>query len=67
MVQNCFIRVFDADTKNELCKYTLSENYDNMTAMIVGEIYRHGSDWKFCAIGQSTADGSLDALARKFM
>lgn len=41
MIQNAFIRLVDARNNNEMCRYNLSENYDNMTAMIFGEIYRY--------------------------
>ena len=34
-----------------------------MTGLIVGEIYRRGSEWKFNAIGQPVKEASrLDAL-----
>ncbi len=66
MIQNAFIRIVDADTNQELCKYNLSENYDNMTAMIFGEIYRHNGQWKFSAVGQATADNDIKSLARRF-
>ena len=46
MIKNAFIRIVDADTKQELCKYNLSENYNNMTAMIFGEVYRYKGEWK---------------------
>lgn len=39
-----------------MCRYNLSENYDNMTAMIFGEVYRNNGEWKFNAIGQATTD-----------
>lgn len=67
MIQNCFIRIFDADTNKELCKFTLSENYNGMTAMIPGEVYRHNGEWKFNAIGQATADPGLDDVAKRYM
>ncbi|MDE6708545.1 MAG: TerD family protein [Oscillospiraceae bacterium] len=66
MIQNAFIRVCDADTNQELCRYNLSENYQNMTAMVFGEIYRYNEQWKFNAIGQATADNDIRALARRF-
>ncbi|MGN1119900.1 MAG: TerD family protein, partial [Oscillospiraceae bacterium] len=47
MIKNAFIRVVDADSGKELCKYNLSENYDGMTAMIFGEVYRYNGEWKF--------------------
>jgi tellurium resistance protein TerD len=33
--------------------------------MIFGELYRHGSEWKFKAIGQGFA-GGLGSLAQNF-
>lgn len=66
MIQNCFIRIVDARNNNELCRYNLSENYDNMTAMIFGEVYRHNGEWKFNAIGQATADDGLPQLVARF-
>ena len=66
MIQNCFIRIVDARNNSELCRYNLSENYDNMTAMIFGEVYRHNGEWKFNAIGQATADDGLPQLVARF-
>lgn len=66
-IQNAFIRIVDGKTNKELCKYNLSENYDGMTAMIFGEVYRHNNEWKFNAMGQATADPGLNELIRRFM
>ena len=66
MIQNAFIRLVDARNNNEMCKYNLSENYDGMTAMIFGEIYRHDGEWKFNAIGQGTTDSGLNELVRRY-
>ncbi len=65
LIQNAFIRICD-DKGTELCRYNLSENYDNMTAMIFGELYRNNGAWKFNAIGQPTTDNSVGELANKF-
>lgn len=66
MVKNAFIRICDDETHRELCRYDLSEKYDNMTAMVFGEIYRRNGEWKFNAIGQATTDNSIEELARRF-
>ncbi|MBR3458838.1 MAG: TerD family protein, partial [Selenomonadaceae bacterium] len=58
MIRNAFIRIMD-DKGTEFCRYNLSENYEGMTAMIFGEIYRYKGEWKFNAIGQGTQDISL--------
>ena len=67
MIENAFIRIVDARGNRELCKYNLSENYDGMTAMIFGEIYRHNGEWKFSAVGQATKDPGLGELANRFV
>ena len=67
MIQNAFIRLVDARNNNEMCRYNLSENYDNMTAMIFGEIYRYNGEWKFNAIGQATMDPGLGQLANRYV
>lgn len=66
MIENAFIRIFDAETNQELCRYNLSENYDGMIAMIFGEIYRYNGNWKFNAIGQATQDNTVKDLAKRF-
>lgn len=66
MIQNCFIRICDAETNQELCKYNLSENYNGMTGMVFGELYRYNGTWKFNAIGQPTNDGSIGEMAQRF-
>jgi Uncharacterized proteins involved in stress response, homologs of TerZ and putative cAMP-binding protein CABP1 len=65
MVQNAFIRVVNGDGGTEIARYDLSEDASTETAMIFGELYRHGGEWKFKAIGQGFA-GGLSPLARSF-
>ena len=59
MIRNAFIRLVDMDSRTEICKYNLSENYNNMTGLVVGEIYRRNGEWKFNAIGQPVREASL--------
>jgi len=65
MVSNAYIRVVDAKTNVELIHYDLGEDYSVETAVVVGEIYRHGAEWKFNAIG-SGFKGGLKALCQNF-
>ena len=65
MVSNAFIRVLNADGGTEIARYDLSEDASTETAMIFGDLYRHGGEWKFKAIGQGFA-GGLGPLARSF-
>ena len=67
LIENAFIRLVNAANNTELCKYSLTDDYSGMTAMIFGEIYRYNGEWKFNAIGQGTNDPGLGELARRYM
>ena len=62
MVHDAFIRLVNIETNVEIARFDLSEDYSTETAMIFGEIYRYGGEWKFKAVGQGYA-GGLRALA----
>lgn len=66
MIKNAFIRLVNASTGKEICKYNLSENYSGKTAMIFAEVYKKDNEWKFNAIGQGTTDGSISELVRRY-
>ncbi|WP_295154305.1 TerD family protein [uncultured Ruminococcus sp.] len=66
MISNAFIRLVDGRNNKEICRYNLTESYPGITAMVFGEIYRHGNEWKFNAIGQGTNDGSISDLAKRY-
>jgi tellurium resistance protein TerD len=51
-ISDAYIRVIDESAAAVLAKYDLSEDASVNRAMIFGELYRNGSDWKFKAIGQ---------------
>jgi len=61
-VSNAFMRVINQDGEAELARYDLSEDYSTETALVFGELYRHGDEWKFKAVGAGFA-GGLNALA----
>ena len=65
MVGKAYIRCVDANGEKELARYDLSEDGSVETAMIFGELYRAGAEWKFKAIGQGFK-GGLGPLARSF-
>lgn len=67
MIENAFIRLVNGSSGTEMCKYSLTDDYSGMTAMIFGEIYRRGGEWKFNAIGQGTTDPGLGELIRRYM
>jgi tellurium resistance protein TerD len=67
------VTIHDADARrqsfgqvaNAFIRYDLSEDYSTETAMIFGEVYRHGGEWKFKAVGQGYA-GGLGAMCAQF-
>ncbi|MEE1939763.1 TerD family protein [Streptomyces sp. TRM 70361] len=64
-VRNAYIRVVNQADGRELARYDLSEDASTETAMVFGELYRHGAEWKFRAIGQGYASG-LRGIAQDF-
>jgi tellurium resistance protein TerD len=64
-VRNAYIRVVNADDGAELARYDLSEDASTETAMIFGEVYRRGTEWKFRAVGQGYTSG-LAGIATEF-
>jgi tellurium resistance protein TerD len=64
-VSNAFIRLVNKDSNNEVARFDLSEDASIETAMVFGEIYKHGGEWKFKAVGQGYS-GGLGALARQY-
>ncbi|GAA2110046.1 TerD family protein [Kitasatospora saccharophila] len=64
-VRNAYIRVVNQAGGAEIARYDLSEDAATETAMIFGELYRNGDEWKFRAIGQGYASG-LVGIAQDF-
>lgn len=64
-VENAYIRVVDTKTNEELIRYDLGEDFSIETAIVVGEIYKDGSEWKFNAIGAGF-QGGLAALCGNY-
>jgi len=65
MVGSAYIRVCNQEGNKEIVRFDLSEDYSTETAMIFGEVYRNGTEWKFKAIGQGF-NGGLGPLAKSF-
>ena len=64
-VRNAYIRVMDQASSSEIARYDLSEDASTETAMVFGELYRSGAEWKFRAVGQGYSAG-LAGIARDF-
>lgn len=64
-VSKAFVRCINANGNAEIARYDLSEDGSTEAAMVFGEVYRAGADWKFRAIGQGFK-GGLGPLAKNY-
>lgn len=65
-VTNAYIRVLNMSGNKEMVRFNLTDDYSGKTGLIVGEIYRNGSEWKFGALGEGTNDASLTEMSRRY-
>ena len=69
-VDNAYVRVARRSGENdevgtEVLRYNLGEDFSIETALVVCELYRSGSDWKFNAVGAGY-QGGLYALCKAY-
>lgn len=64
-VANAYVRIYNEDNGEELLRYDLGEDFSIETAAVFGELYKHGDEWKFNAIG-SGYQGGLAALCNSY-
>lgn len=63
-VKNAFIRMYDTNTKQEIAKYNLSEDYSVETGVVFGRLYRYNATWKFEASGKGEKAELNDYIAK---
>src|ERR1035441_5609881 len=63
MVSDCYIRIVNAATHEELARYKLNEKFEKEDAVEFGRLYRVGKSWEFEAMGRGH-NGSLEELVR---
>jgi tellurium resistance protein TerD len=64
-VSNAYVRVVNEASGEELIRYDLGEDFSIETAIVVCDLYRNGSEWKFNAIGSGYQNG-LSGLCKDF-
>ncbi|PJI95107.1 TerD family protein [Luteimicrobium subarcticum] len=65
-VSDAYIRVYDGDHPDDADKvvtFDLGEDASTETALVFGEVYRNGTDWKFRAVGQGYTSGLEGVIA----
>ncbi|MEU3304628.1 TerD family protein [Streptomyces sp. NPDC006678] len=64
-VRDAYIRVVHQATGLEMCRFELTEDAHDQSAMVFGQLYRCDGEWKFRAIGQGYATG-LTGIAKEY-
>jgi tellurium resistance protein TerD len=64
-VRNAFVRLVDVESKKEVLRYDLQEDYSTETALIMAELYHKDSEWRMSAVGAGYA-GGLQALLDRY-
>jgi tellurium resistance protein TerD len=65
-VRNSFIRIYNAQTNEEIAKYDLDEDFSVETAVEFGRLYRRNGEWKFEAMGIGYK-GGLEYFVKKYV
>lgn len=66
MIRNAFIRIVNPSNQQTLLHYNLTDDYSGKTCLVAGELYRHGTEWKFAAVGNGTNAASLGEVVKSF-
>lgn len=53
-VRNAYIRICDANTNEEICRYDLDEDFSTQNGVEFGRLYRRNGAWRFEALGTGT-------------
>lgn len=54
MLKDAYVRIMEP-SGNELVSFMMTEYYNNVISMMIGELYQHNGAWKFNAIGNGVA------------
>lgn len=65
MVRNCYVRLIDERTNEEVLRYDLANTFRNEDAVEFCRIYRLGREWEFESLGRGS-QGSLPGLIEMY-
>lgn len=65
-IRNAYIRIVNTKTKEEMCRYNLSdtEDYSDYVTVHFGDLVRGESGWEFEAVGKPSSAGSIGEFER---
>lgn len=65
MVDDCYIRIINEDSNEEILRYKLNDNFGTEDAVEFGRLLRVGGAWEFEAMGRAH-NGSLGSLVEMY-
>ena len=65
LVDGAYVRLQNLEDGEELARFELQRDFNEVTAMLFGELYRHNGAWKFRALGMGFK-GGLEAVVTNF-
>jgi tellurium resistance protein TerD len=65
MIKDCFVILYDANTDEQVLKYSLSDEVPTATGLHFANIQKNGNIWEFAAIGEPINNG-LGGACDKF-
>jgi tellurium resistance protein TerD len=64
-ITNAYVRLVNVQTKEEVLRYDLDEDFSTETAIIMAELYRKDGEWRINAVGAGY-QGGLQALLDRY-
>lgn len=64
MVRNAFLRLVDLQTKQEIARYRLDEEFVMDTCVKFGRLVRRGAEWEFIASGEGSRSSLEQVISR---
>ena len=58
MLKDAYVRILD-QTGHELVSFLMTDYYNNVISMMIGELYQHNGAWKFNAVGDIPAKAGV--------
>ncbi|MBR4083528.1 MAG: TerD family protein [Lachnospiraceae bacterium] len=55
MMKDAYVRILNPQTNTELVSFQMTDYYNNVISMMIGEVYQHNGAWKFNAVGNGVA------------
>ncbi len=55
MIKDAYVRILNGSDNSEIVSFKMDEYYENVTSMMIGEVYKYKDSWKFNAVGNGVS------------